>query len=140
MAANDVQHASIPLATDLSVKNTEASADIAVGTLVRLDATNVASATQPLPGVLITTTDEVALGVAIENIPNGKVGRIRPLGVAYCIASAAITAGAQVQCSTAGKIKTLVAAKPQVGQALTAAGADGDRVLVIFNGLGAKNA
>lgn len=140
MAANDVQHATIPLASDLSVKNTEASADIAVNTVVKLDASNLVSATQPYPGVVIATTDDVALGVTLEAIPNGKTGRIRPIGVVTCICSAAITAGAQVQASTVGKVKTLVAAKPQVGQALTTTTTDGDRLLVMLNGLGAKNA
>ena len=129
MAANDFIYASTPLPGDIAVKNTD-SVDFAAGNIVKLDATNVVSGTQATYGALRATTDDYPLGVVMETIAQGKTGRVRPHGVAQVVASAAITAGAVVQASTVGKVVTAAAAKPQVGQALTAAGADGDKLLV----------
>jgi len=138
MAATFI-YARVPLQSDLAVKNTDVTA-ITQGQAVKIDASNLLSATQGHPGVVICTTDDVVDGVALEAIPVGGFGRIACAGVVRCTASAAITGGAQVQASTTGKVKTLVAAKPQVGKALEAAAADGDYVHVLLNGLGAKNA
>lgn len=131
MAANDFQYAGIPMGPggDVSVTNTD-STDLIVGNIVKLDATNVVSGTQPLPGVLLTTTDDYPYGVCIEAIAQTKSGRVRISGRVPVLAQAAITAGARVQCSTGAKAKTCGAAKAQLGQALTAAAADNDFILV----------
>lgn len=133
MAANDFDYARQPMFTgEISVKNASGT-DLVAGNLVKLDAANPVSATQPLPGVARTTTDEYPFGVCLEAIPNGKSGRVAIAGIAQVVASAAITAGATVQASTVGKVVTAAAAKPQIGQALTAAGADGDKLLIVIS-------
>jgi hypothetical protein len=133
MAANDFSYASIPLATDVAVKNTEASADIPAGSVVKLDATKPISGTQGVPGVLLTTAStEYPLGVAMETIKNGKQGLVRPIGVAQVVANAAVAVGAVVMPGASGKVATQTAAKPQVGIALTATAADNDKLLVLI--------
>lgn len=130
MAANDFQYASTPLPGDIAVKNTEASADISAGQAVTLDASHLLSGTQYHCGAILATTDDYILGIAMENIPNGKTGRVRTAGIAQAVCSAAITAGALVQAGASGKLKTLTSAKPQVGQSLTGTSSDGDKFLV----------
>lgn len=137
MAANDFRYARIPSPLDLSCKNASGS-DITFGQSVTLDATNPVSGTQAEPGIKASTTDDFNFGIALENIANGKSGKVARLSVAQGVAGAAITAGAVVQCDVSGKLKTAAAGKPQVGQALTAAAADGDKILVAL--APAKNA
>jgi len=132
MAANDFIYASTPLASDMAVKNTD-SVDFAAGDVIKADATNVVSATQRHIGALRATTDDYPLGVAMEAIPQGKTGRVRPIGIAQVVATAAITAGVAVQADTTGRVKAQAAAKPQLGQALTAAGGAGDKLLVAIS-------
>lgn len=129
MAANDFLYARIPQPSDLSCKNASGS-DIAAGNVVTLDPANPVSATQSEPGIKQGTTDDFAFGIAIEAIANGKSGRVARGSIAQAVASAAITAGAVVQADASGKVKTQGAGKAQVGQALTAAAADGDKILV----------
>jgi predicted RecA/RadA family phage recombinase len=139
MAANDFQYARVPQPSDLSAKNT-AGATITAGQCVTLDATDVVSGTQAEPGVQVSTTDDVYFGVALETVADGKSLRVANFGsIVQVVAGAAISAGALVMCDAAGKVKTLTAGKPQVGQALTAAGADGDKILVRLHSP-AKNA
>lgn len=131
MAANDFVYASTPLATDIAVKNTDAVAFTA-GMIVKADATNVVSGTQATYGALRTTTDDYPLGVCMEAIAIGATGRVRPIGIAQVVAGAAIAAGATVQCDATGLAKTSGAAKPQLGQALTASAGASDKILVIL--------
>lgn len=133
MAANDFVYASTPLASDLTVKNTEASADIAAGNVVKLDTTNVVSGSQRHIGALLGTAAAYPLGVAMENIPNGKTGRVRPIGVAQVVASGAITAGAVVAAGASAKVAAQSAGQAQLGVALTATAADGDKLLVAIS-------
>lgn len=134
MAANDFIYATTPLASDLVVKNTEASADIAAGNVVKLDATNVVSGTQGHIGALLGTVAATScLGIAVENIPNGKTGRVRPLGIAQAVASAAISAGAIVAAAASAKVATQTSAQAQLGYALTAAANDGDKILILVS-------
>jgi hypothetical protein len=139
MAANDFFYASLPSEQDIACKNTDVTA-IAAGDVVKSDATNVVSGTQPTVGVLQGTVAAVNLvGVAMEAIAVGKTGRVRPLGpVVQCVASAAITAGTHVAAAASGKVATQTAGQTQLGLALTAAGANADKVLVML--FGAKNA
>jgi len=134
MAANDYKYATTPIGTDIPCKNTEASTALAAGNVVKLDATNVLSGTQANIGVLQgAATTDYPVGVAMEAAAAGKQLRVRCEGIAQVVAGAAITAGALVMPTTAGKVITQTAAKPQLGQALTAAAADGDRILVLLS-------
>lgn len=135
MAANDFQYAREPVFTgEIAVKNTTGSGTLlAAGTTVKIDTSNLLSGTQYSPGVIAVTDDDAALGVLIENIADGKVGRCAVAGVAQAICSAAITAGAFVQASSTGKVKTNAGAKKTLGMALTSTGASGDMLLVLIS-------
>ncbi len=132
MAANDSQYASIPMPGDIACKNTEASVDLSAGQVVKLDASHLVSGTQSVFGVILPTANtDYCFGVVMESIPNGKTGRVRTMGVAQVICSAAVTAGAVLMpASSAGKVLTQTAAKPQIGQALTGTATDADKLLV----------
>lgn len=140
MAANDFLYASLPSEQDIPCKNTEASTALAAGDVVKLDTGHLISGTQGHIGVLQGTAAAVGvIGVAMEAIPAGKIGRVRPLGpVVQCVTSAAVTCGTHVAASTVGKVATQTAGQTQVGLALTTTTADLDRVLVMLTG--AKNA
>lgn len=127
MAVNDTDWATVPLATDQSVKNTS-GADIAQGDIVTLHST--ISTTAPSVNVKQSTTDDLVYGVAIENIPNGKQGRVRTVGIAQCRCDSAITFGTAVQASTLGNAKTCAAGKAQLGIALNTTTTTGDKLLV----------
>lgn len=130
MAANDFVYASVPLPGDLGCKNTDII-QINAGDVVKLDAANPISAAQPISGVLQGTGAATPIyGVAMENIPVGKTGRIRPHGIAQCVASAAIAVGVEVTSAAAGQVATAGAAARQLGIALTAAAAINDKILV----------
>lgn len=139
MAANDFLYSSLPSEQDIACKNTDVVA-IAAGDVVKSDATNVVSGTQPVIGVLQGTVAAVNLvGVALEAIAVGKTGRVRPLGpVVQVVASAAITAGVHVAAAASGKVAAQTAGQTQLGLSLTAAAANLDKVLVMLTG--AKNA
>lgn len=137
MAANDFVYASVPLASDLAVKNTDV-VDIKAGNLVKIDAANPVSGTQPIPGVLVGTAGAYCPAVAIENIPVGKNGRVRPLGVAPVVASGVIAAGAVISPAANGQVAAQAAAGIQIGIALTAAAALNDTILALIQP--AKNA
>jgi hypothetical protein len=139
MAANDFVYASLPSEQDIPAKNTDVVA-LAAGDVVKLDTTNVVSGTQASIGVLQGTAAAVSLvGIAMEAIPVGKTGRIRPLGpVVQVVASAAIAAGVHVAAAASGRVATQSAGQTQLGLSLTAAGAGADKLLVMLTG--AKNA
>lgn len=130
MAANDFVYASVPLPTDIGCKNTDVT-QINSGDVVKLDAANPISAASPISGVLQGTGAATPIyGVAMENIPVGKSGRIRTAGIAQVVASAAISVGAEVTSAASGQVATAGAAARQLGYALTAAGAGADKILV----------
>jgi hypothetical protein len=137
MAATDFITARQPLGTqEWTVKNTDATAFLS-GHCVKLDTTNVVSATQGAPGVLRTTgITDMPFGVCIEAIPVGAYGRVQTVdgtGV-WAIALGAITAGVVVGPSaTAGKVTAYTATDPSLGTALTAAVNASDPVFVKIN-------
>lgn len=139
MAANDFIYASMPSELDIAAKNTDAVA-IAAGDVVKLDTTNVVSGTQGHIGVLQGTVAAVNLvGIAMEAMAVGKIGRVRPLGpVVQAVASAAIAAGIHVAAAASGKVAAQTAGQTQLGLSLTAAASNNDKILLML--CGAKNA
>jgi hypothetical protein len=107
---------------DISVKNTSGSA-LAPGQVVKLDTSNPMSATQPQPGVVLTSAvADYPYGVVVENIPVNGQGRVQIEGQVQCIAAGAVSVGAIVGASTtAGDVTTYTAANPSLGQAVTVA-------------------
>ncbi|HSY22323.1 MAG TPA: hypothetical protein VK841_09425 [Polyangiaceae bacterium] len=122
------------------IKNTGASAALTVGMVVKVDASNVLSASQPAVGVIPTAAlTDVPFGIVVEtSIAAGAYGTCRVIDgtAAWCVvdASGNIAAGAQVMpsSSVSGAVRTYVASAGNsvVGQALTATTAAADPVLV----------
>jgi len=69
-------------------------------------------------------------GVAMQGIADGANGDVQIRGKALCVAGAAVSAGDLLQGTTAGKVILFAASAGDtdtvVGQAITAAAADGD--------------
>jgi hypothetical protein len=135
MAVTDFVWARTHLPSDLTGVNNHATDDIGPNLCVKVDTT--AANTLPTAaavGVALATTDDTIYGVTVETMKAvGGYGRVAQHGIVQCVASAAIAVGAWVQASTVGKVVTSAAAKPSVGIALTAAGADTDPVLVLLH-------
>lgn len=140
MAATDFLNARHNLQLpDFPVKNTGGTA-LAFGTVVKIDASNLLSGTQPQIGVIATAAlTDVPFGVVIDtSIAAGGQGRVQVLdGTAvWCFVDAAgnITGGQQVMPSStvSGAVRPYVAAagNSSVGQALTSTAASADPVLV----------
>ena len=74
------------------------------------------------------------VGVTMRAIADGEYGPIQRAGRAYCTAAAAITAGDSLMTDTAGKVVTLSIGAGNnvfvIGNAVGAASADGDTILV----------
>lgn len=138
MAATDYIWGSGTPLLDMACKNTDGTNDLVAGDTVTIDSTNVLSTTQGEVAVLRSTTDDSALGVCVENIPKGSIGRVRVYGVAMARASGVITAGGDVQCDTTGRVKALAGGKPSHGKALATTASDGDPIPVLL--FHAKNA
>lgn len=153
MAANDVQLSRIPIQNgEITIQNTDGANDFTPGMVLTFDATNgIPSAANPVIGCKQATTDDYAFGIALEAIAHntfsankGSIGRAIFLGTAIMrmVGSAAnagvIGAGTIVQADSGGQVKVAAAGKPQLGQALTAAAAQGDQILVAVSV--AKNA
>lgn len=127
---------------DVPVINTSGSS-IAAGLVVIIDATNSLTTTGvtgfaaglPAPGVVLSGTAGYAYGVTIETIANGAQGRVRRIGIAQCLATAAvITAGDRVKTANTGQVLTSASGTPTVGQALnTTSGTANDPVLVAID-------
>lgn len=127
MATTDFQWGRIPVqGGDVSVKNTDGTNDLKAGDLVTIDTGNLMSSTQPVPGVVRSTTDDYTFGVAIESIPKGSIGRVQTLGIVQVVASGAITANTTVEADANGQVKTCAGGKPQAGLALTGTAALND--------------
>lgn len=118
---------------DLPFKNTDGSNDLVAGDAVFIDTTNVITTSQPVAGVVRSTTDNAAIGVAIESIPKGKTGRVRVYGVAVARASGAVTAGDNVSCDTVGNMKTTPGGKACLGMALNTTTTLGDALMVLID-------
>jgi Uncharacterized conserved protein (DUF2190) len=120
---------------DLPFKNYGGSA-IAAGLAVKLDTGTVPSGTNPA-GVVVTTSSVGAIGVTMESIPAGKMGRVRCYGVAPATAGGTIAVGDYVMAANTGVVVTQTAGLFGLGYALSgAASTETVRVLLAL----AKNA
>lgn len=109
-----------------------ASADMARGTVVKLDASDASKV------AACAATDTGAIGVVLDDVSSGDNVAVALLGVANhtveAVASGAIAAGAKVYLDASGKVRAAPAAGDSdqsvvcVGIALTAAYADGNTV------------
>lgn len=129
MSANDFDWASTPLPSDLPGRN-YGSGDIPEFSVVKLDTGNVLSGTNESVGIALAGTGDLPLGVTIEDIPAGKQGRYRNQGIVPVTADTAISAGAVVRAGFSGDVTTRSTGNNQLGQALTASAALGDKLLV----------
>jgi hypothetical protein len=121
---------------DLTFKNFGASA-IEAGLAVLVDGSNVIP-TNAVGGIVLpTASGGVAgtLGVTVERIPAGGIGRVRVAGVIQCKANGTVTYGQIVQASDTtaklGWVKTCGAGTRQIGLALATA-ADGEFLPVLI--------
>ena len=127
---------------DIGCINTDSGA-ITAGQAVFVDATNFMTTTAfsgfaaglPAPGVKVAGAGAYIFGIAIENAAIGAQFRVRRLGIALCLATAAvITAGDVIKAGAAGQVLTTSAAAAQIGQALnTTSGTANDPVLVALD-------
>jgi Uncharacterized conserved protein (DUF2190) len=127
---------------DIGCINTSGST-ITAGSVVIIDATNSLTTTGvtgfaaglPAPGVTVSGTAGYAFGVAIETAVTLAPLRVRRIGIALCLATAAvITAGDRVKTANTGQVLTSASGTPTVGQALnTTAGNANDPVLVAID-------
>lgn len=137
MALTNVQIANTPNYSDLPFMNYGVT-DIPANRAVSIDATNlVGTGTNAGIGVKVVAADgDVVVGVTMEIIPAGGVGRVRTGGIAPCIADGAITAGtfvdASAQAGNVGYVKAHGAGKATVGIALATSAADDDVVPVLI--------
>lgn len=102
-----------------------AGGTIAANRVVEFSAVNTVTAADAIA--------DVSIGVATVGGSTGDLITVQQFGKAKITASAAVTAGDQVMvtASGAGKVSTLSGATARsIGQALTAAGADGDIIEV----------
>lgn len=116
---------------DLPFKNTSGS-DIAAGYAVIADSSNPPSPSTP-GGITLPASDATPLGVTVDAIPNGKIGRVRLNGVAPCVCSAAITYGGYVMADSAGKVTPQTSTNYAIGVALGETGATGEIVAVLLD-------
>lgn len=141
MATTDFVWGRIPLNPDgtITVKNTDSSNAFVAGNVVTFDASNPLSGTQPAPGAVLSTTDDLAAGVCIESIAKTAYGRVQVDGFVQVVATGSITANTMVEADTSGGVKTCASGKPAIGRALTAASNNGDLIWiqVVLNGKGA---
>ena len=111
-----------------------AGGTIVANRLVELSAENTVTATDAIT--------DLPVGVATIGGSSGDLITVQQFGKVKLTASAAITAGAQVMptASGAGKVSTSSGATARtIGQALTAAGADGD-IIEVQLWIGGNNA
>lgn len=106
-----------------------ATADVTGSTFVGVSATR--DATTGLVKVAPGTAAAKAFGVASADFASGKVGSVIREGITFVTAGGAITAGAQVELATGGKVVTL-ASGVAVGQALET-GSNNNPVLVALD-------
>jgi len=103
---------------------------ITKGQLVKITAANVPP---DGPTVSVCGADEVAYGVAMQDIANGAIGKVLTRGRVKVRAGGAITLGTYVKPGASGRaVAGLIGTK--VGIAESAAAADGDDLLISFGG------
>lgn len=96
-------------------------------------------------GIVTTAITDVPIGIAMISAAGaGEVVPLQTMGIAKCVASDAISEGAQVMCTSSGAGKVVTAAGAtaySIGIARTAAGADGDviEVQLMLAGAGPAN-
>lgn len=132
MAATDFQYNREPVTgADISYKNTSGSAIVA-GMSLKLDTGNLVSGTQANYGMTPTVAvTDMPDGVAVQNTPANAQGTVQILGLAVCIATGAVSAGATVgPTATAGEIAAFTSTDPSLGKAWTAAASAGDPIMV----------
>lgn len=129
MSANDFDWASTPLPSDLPGRNYGVT-DIPAFSVVKLDTGNVLSGSNESVGLALAGTGDYPLGVTVEDLPAGKQGRYRNQGIVPVTADTAVTAGAIVKAGFSGDVTPQTSGTPQLGQALTAAAALNDTILV----------
>lgn len=105
---------------------------IAVGDVVMLDTGNAPSGTQTgIPVKQCTGAGAVPYGVAVDAAAQSAQLRVQRFGLIGVVASGAIAMGATVVPDTLGQVKTSpLGGVAQLGQAVSAAGAAGDGVMV----------
>lgn len=106
-----------------------ATADVTGGRFVKITATR--DATTGLVKVGPATAGVKPFGVAAADFASGATGTVIRDGILFVAAAGAITAGAQVEITTAGKVITL-ASGVAVGTALET-GADNADVLIALD-------
>lgn len=116
------------------MKNNSGS-DINPGYAVTVDGSNLLGGTNSSVGCKLppTSGSEVTIGITMETIKAGAIGRVRVAGLAVAKASGSVTAGtylqAQVTSGNEGKLSTCGSGKAQIAFALEGA-SDGEDVLV----------
>lgn len=91
------------------------------------------------------TLGEVAIGVCQEEITaddvtDGRVAAVRIMGISNCVASAAITQGAEVTVAADGRVVTAGTGHRVLGVAMNAAAQAGDWVPVLLTPAGDTHA
>lgn len=96
-------------------------------------------------GIVTTAITDVPIGIAtVAATAAGELVSVQTYGIAKCVASDAISEGAQVMCTASGAGKVVTAAGAtaySIGIARSAAGADGDiiEVQLMLSGAGPAN-
>jgi hypothetical protein len=97
---------------DVMSRTYEAAGTISAGQPVGIDGAAAAAAA-------------AILGIAKADVVSGDYDSVLVIGECELVASAAITAGAEIECAGTGQVRTLAAGQ-KIGRALTAAAAGGD--------------
>lgn len=135
MAQNDFVWASVPLPTDLPVRN-YGTTDIPAFSVVKLDTSNLASGTNNESiGVAICGTADRPLGVTIDDLPStataSKQGRIRTVGWVPVAADGVVTAGTLCRAGFSGRVTSeLAGTSASIGQALQTSAAFDDVIMI----------
>lgn len=130
MAQNDFVWASVPLPTDMPVKN-YGQTDIPAFSVVKLDTANLASGPNESIGVAICGTADRPLGVTVDDMPAGKQGRLRTVGWIPVLADGALNAQTLCRAGFNGMVTSeLAGTSASIGQALQTAAAFGDTILI----------
>jgi hypothetical protein len=103
---------------DIPLKNYSTTLTIVAGAAVKPDTANPPSGSNP-GGIVVTTSDVGAIGLTVEELPPGGVGRVRLLGGANAFDTTEnLTYGDLVMGAAAGKIAKLTAGERQLGWVL----------------------
>lgn len=112
----------------------KAGAAITANRVVKLDSTEG----QVIHSTAIT---DLPMGVALQTVASGEQVSVQTIGIAKCVAGAAIALGAEVMCTASGDGKVTTAAGAtarSIGVAMQDASGDGAIVTVRIGGPGLK--